>query len=200
MITIGLTGGIASGKSTVLHLLEELGAIIVDSDKLAHKAMEPNTPGWQDIIKTFGSEILNPDMTINRKRLGDIVFNDHKLLFKLNEVIHPRVAEKFKDIISEVRKSYTDNSVIVIEIPLLYETRMERLCDEVWVVWVDEATQIKRLMEREGISKADAINRIKSQMPIDEKAKRADFVINNMQTMEETREVTTKYFNEMLHN
>ena len=198
MKIIGLTGGIASGKSMILRLLEELGAVVVDSDKLAHKAMEPHTPGWRDITDAFGSEILNQDMTINRKKLGKIVFNDRTLLLKLNEIIHPRIAEKFKDILSEVRKSHADNSVIVIEVPLLYETRMDRLCDEVWVVWVDEATQIKRLIERDGISEADAMSRINSQMPIDEKAKRADFVINNMQTIEETKEIAAKYYNEMI--
>lgn len=193
MKIVGLTGGIASGKSTVVRTLEKLGAVIIDSDKVAHSIMHPYKPAWNDIVKRFGQEILNSDETINRDRLGQIVFNNAKMLQELNQITHWRVAERYKEDLRLIKKENPD-AVVVMEIPLLYETHAERICDEVWVVWVDRETQIERLMKRDNISREDAIKRIEAQMDLDEKAGRADLVIDNRHSIEATIEAATKNY------
>ncbi|NLF44579.1 MAG: dephospho-CoA kinase [Syntrophomonadaceae bacterium] len=197
MKIIGLTGGIASGKSTVTRTLLDLGAIIIDSDELAHNIMKPYKPAWKDIVKIFGTEILNPDETINRDRLGQIVFNDPDKLRELNQITHWRIAERYKEDLRLLRKEKPE-AVVVMEIPLLYETHAERICDEVWVVWVDRETQMERLMQRDGISREDAIKRIEAQMDLDEKARLADVVIDNRHSIEATNEAATKNYIERM--
>ncbi|HOQ08988.1 MAG TPA: dephospho-CoA kinase [Syntrophomonadaceae bacterium] len=197
MKIIGLTGGIASGKSTVARTLRELGATVIDADEIAHSVIEPGKPAWEDIVKKFGSHILKPDQTIDREKLGAIVFNDPELLQELNQITHPRVAEQLKHIITTMRIEQS-HAILFLEVPLLYETHLERICDEVWVVWVDEETQIQRLMKRDNLSREDAIKRIDAQMSLDEKARRADVVIDNRSSLEETIAKATKYYNEIL--
>ncbi len=197
MKIIGLTGGIASGKSTVSRALRELGAIIIDADEVAHAIIEPGKPAWKDIVEHFGLGVLNPDQTIDREKLGAIVFNDPARLQVLNQITHPRVGEQFKQMIKDIKSQQAD-AVLFIEVPLLYETHMDRICDEVWVVWVDEETQIQRLMKRDGLSREDALKRIDAQMSLDEKARRADFVIDNRFSVEETIESATIYYNNII--
>ncbi|MGB4507986.1 MAG: dephospho-CoA kinase [Syntrophomonadaceae bacterium] len=197
MKIIGLTGGIASGKSTVSRALQDLGAIIIDADEVAHAIIEPGKPAWEDIVEHFGTEVLNPDQTIDREKLGAIVFNDPARLQVLNQITHPRVGEQFKQMIKNIKSQQSD-AVLFIEVPLLYETHMDRICDEVWVVWVDEETQIQRLMKRDGLSREDALKRIDAQMSLDEKAKRADVVIDNRFSIEETIETATRYYNNII--
>ena len=197
MKIIGLTGGIASGKSTVSRALQDLGAIVIDADEVAHTIIEPGKPAWEDIVEHFGSEVLNPDQTIDREKLGAIVFNDPERLQELNQITHPRVGEQFKQMIKNIKSQQAD-AVLFIEVPLLYETHMDRICDEVWVVWVDEETQIQRLMKRDGLSREDALKRIDAQMSLDEKAKRADVVIDNSFSIEETIETATRYYNNIV--
>ncbi|SHG82707.1 dephospho-CoA kinase [Thermosyntropha lipolytica DSM 11003] len=197
MKIIGLTGGIASGKSTVAKKLAQLGAYVIDADKVAHMIIEPYKPAWYDIVEEFGEEVLNADKTVNRERLGKIVFNNPDLLQKLNNITHPRIMEFFKEEIQRLKAEKSD-SVIVLEVPLLYETHMDRICDEVWVVWVDYETQIERLCRRDKISVEDAVKRISAQMPLDEKARRAKVVIDNRHSLEETMAKTVKYFNEIV--
>lgn len=197
MKIIGLTGGIASGKSTVTRTLVDLGAIIIDSDELAHNIMKPYKPAWKDIVKIFGAEILNHDETINRDRLGQIVFNDPDKLRELNQITHWRIAERYKEDLRIIRKEKPE-AIVVMEIPLLYETHAERICDEVWVVWVDRETQMERLMKRDGISREDALKRIEAQMDLDEKARLADVVIDNRHSIEETNETATKNYIERM--
>jgi dephospho-CoA kinase len=197
MKIIGLTGGIASGKSTVSRALQDLGAIVIDADEVAHTIIEPGKPAWEDIVEHFGSEVLNPDQTIDREKLGAIVFNDPERLQELNQITHPRVGEQFKQMIKNIKSQQAD-AVLFIEVPLLYETHMDRICDEVWVVWVDEETQIQRLMKRDGLSREDALKRIDAQMSLDEKARRADFVIDNRFSVEETIESATIYYNNII--
>lgn len=196
MRIIGLTGGIASGKSTVAKTLSKLGAYVIDADKVAHMIIEPHRPAWYDIVQEFGEEILNRDQTVNREKLGKIVFDDPVLLQKLNSITHPRIMEFFKEEMQRLKAQVPD-SIIVFEVPLLYETHMDRICDEVWVVWVDRETQLERLCQRDNISREDALKRIEAQMPLDEKAKRAKVVIDNRHTIEETIANTVKYFNEI---
>lgn len=197
MKIIGLTGGIASGKSTVSRALRDLGAIVIDADEVAHTIMEPGKPAWEDIIEHFGPGVLNADQTIDREKLGAIVFNNPELLRVLNQITHPRVGEQFKQMITTLRAEKSD-AVLFMEVPLLYETHMERICDEVWVVWVDEETQIQRLMKRDGLSREDALKRIDAQMSLDEKARRAEFVIDNRFSIEETIASATRYYNNIL--
>ncbi|MEN6462653.1 MAG: dephospho-CoA kinase [Syntrophomonas sp.] len=197
MKIIGLTGGIASGKSTVARTLKDLGVILIDSDDLAHAVIEPNQPAWNDIVKSFGKQILNPDMSINRAKLGDIVFNDSVKLDELNQIIHPRVMEKHRHDLQQIEKVHPE-AIVVMDVPLLFETHMEQMCNEVWVVWVDRETQIKRLMARNNYSREEAIARINAQMSLDEKAEQADAVIDNSKSIEETIETTTRYFNNII--
>jgi dephospho-CoA kinase len=143
MKIIGLTGGIASGKSTAAKTLSELGAVIIDADKTAHRLMEPHQAVWEDIVNNFGLEILNSDMTINRIKLGAIVFDQPKQLDVLNRITGPRIGEALKNDIMKI-KAERPESVVVLDVPLLYEAHMEKLCDQVWVVWVSREIQIKR--------------------------------------------------------
>ncbi len=198
MYIIGLTGGIASGKSTVSRTLEELGAKIINADKIAHRIIEPDQPAWQDIIASFGKEVLNEDLSVNRVALGAIVFSDPARLQELNHITHPRVMERLRSELDAIRQEDPD-AIVVMEIPLLYETHMDRLCHEVWVVWVDHETQVKRLMDRDNINYEAAIKRIDAQMPLNEKAARADRVVNNMGSKEETIALATKYYIETKH-
>lgn len=197
MKIIGLTGGIASGKSTVARTLKDLGVILIDSDDLAHAVIEPSQPAWNDIVKTFGEKILNPDQSINRARLGEIVFNDPARLERLNQIVHPRVMERHQQDLQHIKETHPD-AIVVMDVPLLFETHMEEMCDEVWVVWVNRETQIDRLRLRNNYSRDEAIARINAQMPLDEKAIRADVVINNSNSIEETKETATRYFNDII--
>jgi dephospho-CoA kinase len=177
--------------------MRDLGAIVIDADEVAHTIMEPGKPAWEDIIEHFGSGVLNTDQTIDREKLGAIVFNNPERLQALNQITHPRVAEQFKQMITTLRVEKSD-AVLFMEVPLLYETHLERICDEVWVVWVDEETQIQRLMKRDGLSREDALKRIDAQMALDEKARRAEFVIDNRFSIEETIASATRYYNNIL--
>lgn len=195
--TIGLTGGIASGKSIVSKTLQDLGAVAISTDEIGHRIMEPHKPAWHDLIAYFGRGILNDDLTINRQKLGAIVFNDREELDKLNKITHPHIMAEMRNAMQLIA---SDNpaSVVAVEVPLLYETHMEKLFDEVWVIWVDNDTQIKRLMDRDGIGREDALKRIESQMPLDEKARRADVLIDNRHDIEETKAIVTRNFNNIL--
>lgn len=196
MKIIGLTGGIASGKSTVVDALRNLGAVVIRGDDVAHDLMAPDTPVWKDVVQFFGKEVLLPDGNIDRKKLGKLVFDDPQLLKKLNEITHPRILEKFQNELARI-KSNQPGAIVIMEIPLLFETHLDRICDEVWVVWVDRDTQIRRLMLRDTLSREDALKRIESQMPLDEKAGRADRVLDNTRGVKETIAMASRYFNEI---
>ena len=194
MKTIGLTGGIASGKSMVARALQEMEAVLLSADEIGHQVIEPGKTAYYDLIDASGKEIVNTDGTINRKELGGIVFKDPQKLQLLNQLTHPSIMQEIKLKLAQIEQEQP-NAIVVMEIPLLYETRMEKLFDQVWVVWVDRETQIKRLMARDAIDRSDAISRIDSQMPLDEKARRADLVIDNCGSIEETIAKATRYFN-----
>jgi len=199
MKLIGLTGGIASGKSTVMEALAEAGAIILDADKIAHRCMEKGSAAWQDIVAEFGQDILNEDGSINREKLGKIVFADSKRRQRLNEITHPRVFQQIEKELKSIEQT-DPQAVVIVEIPLLYESNRQDMFDEVWVVWVDRETQIARLMSRNGYSRDEAIQRINSQMDLDKKAQLADRVIDNSSNREETIGLTRKYFQAILNN
>lgn len=187
---IGLTGGIASGKSFVASILKSLGAIIIDADLEAKKAMDAGTPVWEAVVAEFGREILNEDNSINRPYLGDLVFGDEEKLARLNALVHPGLIE---NIAGQIR-SYKEQGcwkAIVLDAPVLFESGADSLVDCTWVVAVDRQTQIDRLLARDNIAIEQAIQRIEAQMPLAEKVARADAVIDNSGSPEETREVVT---------
>ncbi|MDI3518628.1 MAG: dephospho-CoA kinase [Caldanaerobacter sp.] len=185
MRVVGLTGGIGSGKSTVSGILAKLGAKIIDADLVSREIMEKGKEAYNEIVDCFGKEILDKEGNIDRKKLGSIVFSDKEKLKRLNEITHPKIIDKIKKMIEEEKDK---DKVIVIDAALLIETGLYKLVDEVWLVVVDIDTQIKRVMERDGFSYEEALKRIKSQMPLEEKIKYADFIINNSKDLRKTEE------------
>lgn len=190
---IALTGGIASGKNLVAGYLKELGAYVIDADEISREITKPQMPAYNDIVNKFGSEILNPDKTINRKKLGEIVFNDRELLKTLNQITHPRIITEEKRQIKDIQTKDPD-AIIVINAALLIETERYKEMDKVIVVYIDEETQIKRLMQRDGLTEKEAEMRISLQMPLKEKIKLADFIVDNSSDTEKTRMDVVKIF------
>lgn len=193
MINVGLTGGIATGKSLVSKFFKELGAYIIDYDVVSHEVITPKRNAWKRIVDQFGEEILNDDLTINRGRLGEVVFNDPKKRKKLEEIVHPEVFIDVKKKVNAI-KNEDPGAVIIQDIPLLFEVNLDKTVDKVVVVYTDEKTQIKRLIERDGFDESHAKKRISSQMPLDEKVKLADFVISNNGSIEETKKQVEEVF------
>lgn len=191
MKVIGLTGNIASGKSVVASMFRELGAVVIDADQVARLVVEPGQPAWKEIVERFGKEVLNPDGTINRSRLGEIVFRDEEKREELNRITHPRIIERIKEIIEKYRKEGA--KIVIIEAALIVEKGgMKPIIDNLIVVTADEETQMRRLTQMVGLSQEDALLRIKSQMPTSEKIKHATYVIDNSGGLEETREQVKK--------
>lgn len=186
-VVIGLTGGIACGKSTIAKILKRLGAIVIDADKEAKRLIRPGSPSWKKLVNEFGSDILNPDQSINRRRLGNKVFGNEQLLAKLNSITHPGIMEA----IAAKIQAYREDGrwpAIILDAPLLYESGADELVDVVWVAAVDQKTQIDRLINRDKMDYEQALQRIEAQMPLEEKVARADAVISNTGTRRETRE------------
>lgn len=178
---IGLTGGIATGKSTVSNILKEKGYVIIDADKIAREVVEVNKPAYNKIIEVFGEEILNEDRTLNRKALGRIIFNDGELREKLNEITHPHIFESIKE---KVDILCNENELLFLDIPLLFEQynlweEYQIKFHEIWLVYLEESMQIERLMDRDGISKEEALSRIRSQMDMEYKKTRSSKLIDN---------------------
>ena len=184
--TLGLTGGIATGKSTVTRFFRQHDIPVVDADVIAREVVEPGTDGLAEIIKTFGTEILLEDGSLNRKKLGEIIFKDEDKREMLNQILHQEIHQKMM-----MAKEKWENErvpLIVFDIPLLYEADYQSTFDAIMVVYVPEKTQIARLMERDELTVQQARDRIASQLPIEEKKARADIVIDNSQTIAETYE------------
>jgi dephospho-CoA kinase len=185
MIIVGLTGGLGTGKSTVAGFFRELGAYVIDWDELARAAVRPRSRTWREIVGSFGRDILDNDSTINRRRLADIVFSDSEKLGRLNSIVHPEVFSEDRRITAEIR-SLDSDAVVIKDIPLLHEAASHMGFDKVIVVCASLGTRLQRLEER-GMSRDDARRRIESQLPIEEKARSADFVIDNDGLPEDTR-------------
>lgn len=185
MFVIGLTGGISSGKSTVSNYLREQGAVIIDADQIAREIVEPGQAAYQEIVQFFGEQILDPRGGLDRGRLGQIVFAKPEAMRQLNQMTHPKVKQKTHEILAELAN---DPSVrlVVVDAPLLIEASMTSLVDQVWLVEVDEENQVSRLIERDGLTAVDARRRIASQMPLAEKKRRADKIIDNNGSFSET--------------
>lgn len=177
MKIIGLTGGIASGKSTVSKYLISKELDVIDADLISRDIYKVGEIAYKMVVQEFGKEILNDDLTINRKKLGQIVFNNIQKLEKLNRITHPIIFEEIKKRIDEILKM--NKKICIVDAALLFESDWYKICDIKWLVYVDKKTQIKRLVERDKISEADAIKRIDAQMPLEQKLKLSDFIINN---------------------
>jgi len=177
LIKVGLTGGIASGKSMTLDHWQQTGTAGIDADVLAHQALIPRTPTWDKVVRTFGSKILNKDGTVNRPKLGKIVFADEKKRGALNRIIHPAVEKMWTEAIEKLERENVA-TIVVVAIPLLYEVAVETKFDCVVVVGCSEPTQLARLTKK-GLSKSQAQARIRAQWPLQMKMDHADFVIWN---------------------
>jgi len=186
MLTVALTGGIASGKTTVAEMFKSLGVPLIDSDLLAHQALMPQGEVYQEVLAQFGSEILNDDRTINRGRLGAIVFGNSARLQSLNSIVHPVVIRNIDVLVAEYRT--LGHKVVLIDIPLLYEAGKADDYDMVILVHIPVDLQKKRLCDRNReLSGAEVEKRLGAQLPIDVKAERAHFVVDNSGTIEQTR-------------
>ena len=197
MLNIGLTGGIASGKSTVAKMFQERGAYLIDLDELAHFVEEPDQPAWKAIVDYFGYDILNEDRTINRVELGLIVFADQKKLSILNSIVHPAVVDEWRLRIDDLYE-IDPCAVVISDVPLLIEVAMQDQVDLVILVYAAPEVQIERLMERNGCSREEAVKRLASQMPIDDKIPYADIVIDNQDSPDETREIVYEIWDDIL--
>ena len=195
-LVVGLTGGIASGKSTVSDMLEELGAVLIDFDLIARQVVEPGTRGLEAIVNCFGKQILAEDGTLDRKKLSKIVFQNFKKRKKLESFTHPLIYEEFFKQMDAIAKKDPD-AVIQVSIPLLIEQSMQKAFDNLIIVYVSQKTQVERLVQRDGISIKEANNILKSQLPIDEKVGFANFIINNENTIEETRKQVNEVWREL---
>ena len=176
MIVIGLTGGILTGKSTVSGMLAERGAVIIDADKIGHKAYKLHTHVWKELVDTFGEWILKKNGEIDRKRLGDIVFHDPLALTLLNKIVHPRMREMIENDLKRLKAK--DVPVVVLEAAILIEAKWTDLVDQIWVTTAPEAKVIDRLQNRVGLSEEQARARIRAQLSTEEKGKHADVVID----------------------
>jgi dephospho-CoA kinase len=177
MILVGLTGGVATGKSTVAKMFKRCGAVVIDADQLAHDVVKPGKPAWLEIVKTFGRAVLNPDRTLNRRELGAVVFGNRTKLRQLEQIIHPRVAREQARLTKQAARK-DPHAVVIYDVPLLFEAGIDKRVDHTIVVTANRETQIARLKKRNGLSRAEAIRRIRSQMPLAKKIQRADHVLN----------------------
>ena len=177
MFKIGLTGGIASGKSTVLTYFKDKGIPYIDADIVAREVVEPGTEGLQAIVETFGSNVLHADGTLNREALGAIVFHNEEKRQLLNSCLKTHIRNRIMELTSQYEQGNTP--ILIYDIPLLIEGEWYTMMDEVWLVYVNETTQIERLMSRNGYTREDALARINSQMRLDDKRAYADIIIDN---------------------
>lgn len=185
-LIIGLTGSIASGKSTVAKMLEQYEFPIVDADLVARVVVEPGKPALQQIKNKFGEDIVLEDGNLNRPKLGNIIFNDPKKRLDLNAIMHPAIR---KEMLEQRDKCLRDgHPVVIMDIPLLFESKLQHFVEKILVVSVTEENQLRRLMERNELSEADARARISSQLPISVKEEGADAVIYNNESLEETQQ------------
>lgn len=194
---VGLTGSIATGKSTVSRMLAELGAVIIDADKIAFDAVLKGTPACRKIIDYFGECVLQENGEIDRKALGDIIFNDAQKKQVLNSIVHPEVFSEMGRQVNDAEKK--PGTVIILDVPLLIESGMHKAMSDVILVYTPEDVQLQRLMARDNIDRASAMARIRSQMSVEEKRNYATIVIDNSMSVKETYGQAIKVF-DMLKN
>jgi len=197
MFVIGLTGNFGTGKTTVSQILAKLGAVIIDADKLGHGLLQPGAETYGEIVAAFDKSILKPNREIDRNKLGKLVFADTAALNKLNQIIHPRICEIVKQKIEEYRQAGI--RVVVLEAALLIEADgLKHLVDQVWVTTAPEAAIVRRLKSQRGLKEEQILARLQAQMPQEEKAKRADVVINTDCSLDELRKRVTELWHNLL--
>jgi dephospho-CoA kinase len=197
MLNVGLTGGIATGKSTVVRMLVKRGARVIDHDGLVHTLQKPGQPVWKRIVETFGRDILDADERIDRKTLGALVFDNEERRKVLEGIVHPAVLEEAQRQREEIFREY-EQAIVLSDIPLLLEVGLQDRFDLILLVHAPPEAQILRVMKRNSLSREEAIARLKSQMPIDEKLKFADLVIRNDGTMRELAQRVEEVWQELL--
>jgi dephospho-CoA kinase len=185
-VLLGVTGGIASGKTVVSRMLEELGARTIDFDLLSRVVVEPGKPAWKEVVAYFGEQVLLEDKTLDRKKLSEIVFRDPEKRKKLEGFLHPRIYEEFSRRVQEYAAEDPD-VIIQVAVPLLIEVNLQYLFHKILLVYVPVEMQIERLMERDRISREMAVKMLSSQLPIEEKRSYADFIVDNSGSLEKTK-------------
>jgi len=195
MLTIGLTGNLGTGKTTVSEILAELGAILINADKLGHELFQPDSPAYHEVVAAFGEKILTPDKEIDRQKLSQLVFIDTAALTQLNQIMHPKMYQ----IVQKRIERYRDQGakVVVLEAALLIEADWISLVDEIWVTTAPEAAIVKRLTSQRGLSEKQILERLHSQMPSEEKTKQANVVINTDCTINELKAKMTKLWQKL---
>ena len=196
MLIVGLTGGVATGKTAVSQVLREEGAYIIDADQIARELVQPHKPAWNEIVRAFGKEILQEDRSIHRKELADKIFADPDQRKVLNRILHPRIKEEIARRAREIGQKDPE-AVVVIDAPLLVELGMHHDVDRLIVVTSTQTQQIERLKKRDGRSTEEALGLLSSQMPVQEKAKLADFVVRNEGSLEEMKKRAKEVFKEL---
>lgn len=177
MILVGLTGGVATGKSTVATMFKQCGAVVIDADELAHDVVKPGKPAWREIVALFGKAVFNPDRSLNRQVLAAIVFRHPAKRRALEAIIHARVAREQVRLTKQAAQQ-DPQAVVIYDVPLLFEAGIDKRVDQTIVVTADRNTQIARLKKRNHLSRAEALRRIRSQMPLAKKTQRADYLLN----------------------
>ncbi len=197
MLTVGLTGGIGSGKSTVAKILAELGAPSFDADKVGHEIYMPGGPAYRDVIAAFGDGIVAPDGTIDRKKLGPIVFADPTQLKRLEAIVHPRMFERMREMVAEMRSKGV-TAPIVIEAAILIEARWQPLFDEIWLVVAPREKVIQRVEAERGLKPEQTEARIKAQLSDDERRNHCSMVVDNSGTIEQLRAAVSILWQELV--
>ena len=200
MLKVGLTGGIGCGKSHILREFHKLGVYTIDADEIAHQVILPDQPAYGKILDTFGPEILAADRSIDRKKLGKMVFSDEKARQKLNQIVHPLILQEEARLVSECEDQETPRSpLIMVDAALMVETGSYRKYDFIIVVYCQPGVQLQRLLSRDSFSQEEALQRIGSQMPLLEKSKYADYIIENSGRLSEANEQVKQIFTELLN-
>ncbi len=195
-ILLGVTGGVASGKTTVARMIENLGAFTIDFDLLSRIVVEPHKPAWKEILSYFGKQVLLADKTLDRGKLSQIVFRNPAKRKKLESILHPRIFDEFARRVRD-HTAKDPHAIIQAVVPLLFEAKMQHFFDKILLVYIPPAMQAERLMKRDRISRELAANIIKAQLPIEEKKGHADFVIDNSGTLRETTRQVQKVWREL---
>lgn len=194
MITVGLTGGIASGKSVVARLMVRCGAHLIDADTLAKEAVRPGSAVWKKIVRTFGRDIVNREREIDRSRLGSLIFRNPKKRQQLNAIIHPWVYAEYQRRAKILARDHPDG-VLLFDLPLLFETNAQRRFDHIIVAYVDKQTQIQRIMKRNHLRRSEALERINAQLPLLQKRRDARYVIDTRMPIASLRREVRKIYN-----
>jgi dephospho-CoA kinase len=197
MLLVGLTGGIASGKSTVGLIFQELGVHLVDADQVSRDLVQPDSPGWDEIMAAFGPAVFQENGQLNRQILGDLVFSDVEKRRRLERILHPRIADEIARRVNKLRREHPDG-IIMVDAALMIEVDQHENFDCLVVVFTDAESQVSRLTARDGMGKAEAYRRIEAQMPLTDKIRHADYVIDNSGSPENTRAEVERVFKELM--